>query len=371
MRISPDIAVFLPALRVGGTEKVFLHLVKAFVEMGYTVDLLLRERDGPYLADVPKQVSIFDLRGHKNLKAIIPLLHYLRQRHPFVLLSALDHINMTAIWAKLISKVETRVVVSVRTLISHAYQFRWKDKQSLFIPLIKITYPLADSIICVCNAVKRDLLNIIGEKVKKKIVVIYNPILIDYIRQKSKESLDSSIFPFKTIMRPMILSVGRLDIAKDYPTLIKAFKKLLDTQIAYLLIIGEGKERKNLQMLTERLNISRYCHLIGFVSNPYPYIAKADLFVLSSKWEGFPNVVAEALALYRPIVATDCGGVREILANGKWGRIVPVGDIETLSITMNEELKKPFILNLDELEKYLQNFDLKLIAQKYIEVLLK
>jgi len=371
MGLGPDITLFLPALRAGGAEKVFLYLAKAFVEMGYTIDLLLREKDGPYLANVPKQVPIFDLEGRKNLKAIIPLVHYLRQRRPRTLLSALDHINLTAIWAKLISKAETRVVVSVRTLVSHAYRFRWGDKQSLFIPLIKITYPLADIIICVCDAVRQDLFNIIGEKIGKKTVVIYNPVPIDYIRQKSKEPLDFSKLPFKTITHPMIVAVGRLELAKDYPTLIKAFAKLLTIQIAHLLIIGEGKERKTLQILIEKLSISQYCHLIGFISNPYPYIAKADLFVLSSKWEGFPNVVAEALALRRPIVATDCGGVREILADGKWGRIVPVGDVETLAMTMREELQKPSIFNFDDLEEYLQIFDLKQIAKQYAKVLLE
>jgi glycosyltransferase involved in cell wall biosynthesis len=131
---------------------------------------------------------------------------------------------------------------------------------------------------------------------------------------------------------PIILSIGRLTIAKDYPTLIKAFAKVKRQRDARLVIIGEGEERKVIEDLVRRLGLEKFVWLPGFLNPPYPYLARASLFVLSSIWEGLPTAIIEALALGIPVVSTDCpGSPREILENGRFGELVPVGNVQALA----------------------------------------
>jgi glycosyltransferase involved in cell wall biosynthesis len=131
---------------------------------------------------------------------------------------------------------------------------------------------------------------------------------------------------------PVILGVGRLTVQKDFPTLIRAFARVRQKRNARLLILGEGELRSELNALVAELGLQADVALPGFVENPFVFMRHASLFVLSSAWEGFGNVLVEAMACGMPVVSTDCpSGPAEILQNGKWGRLVPVGDVQALS----------------------------------------
>ncbi len=166
----------------------------------------------------------------------------------------------------------------------------------------------------------------------------------------------------------MLLAVGRLTASKDFPTLIQAFIRVRQTRPARLLILGEGADRPGLEALVEQLGLEQDVSLPGFVENPYPYMARASLFVLSSRWESLPTVLIEALYCGAPLIATDCpGGTREILADGQYGQLVPVGDATALAraiaTTLAGKTPRP------PPESWLP-FDLEAVVNQYINILL-
>jgi glycosyltransferase involved in cell wall biosynthesis len=202
--------------------------------------------------------------------------------------------------------------------------------------LARYFYPWADYVVAVCEGVAKDLVEtaaIPNERVR----VIYNPIVTPDFEAKARSPLQHSWFgPGKP---PVILSAGRLTAQKDFPTLIQAFALVRKGRPVRLLILGEGEERLALEGLVKRLDLDHYVSMPGFVANPYPYMARAGVFALTSRWEGLPGVLIEALYCGAPLVATDCpGGSREILANGQYGQLVPVGDIVALAQAMEAAL---------------------------------
>jgi glycosyltransferase involved in cell wall biosynthesis len=161
--------------------------------------------------------------------------------------------------------------------------------------------------------------------------------------------------------------VGRLEQQKDFPTLIHAFAKVRQMQTAKLVILGSGREEKKLLSLVNELDLSEDVAMLGFVENPYAYMAKSAIFVLSSAWEGFGNVVAEALAAGAPVVSTNCpSGPAEILDNGKYGELVSVGD----SQAMAEAILRVLLGEIKSVDSdWLEQFKLETVAQKYLDVL--
>ena len=202
---------------------------------------------------------------------------------------------------------------------------------------------------------------------RERIASIYNPILTDQIKAQS-------ILPvfhpwFDTGKIPIILGVGRLVPAKDFPTLLKAFAHIRATRPARLVILGEGRERQILENLAIKLEIASDFSLPGFKANPYAYMSRATVFVLSSLLEGLPNALIEALACGCPVVSTNCrSGPQEILANGAFGSLVPVGDERALAKAILNTLEHPS--NAERLRARAAEFDIQTIAEQYLQVLL-
>jgi glycosyltransferase involved in cell wall biosynthesis len=160
---------------------------------------------------------------------------------------------------------------------------------------------------------------------RSHIQVIYNPIVTPDLQAKAKAPLEHPWF--RSGEPPVILAAGRLTAQKDYSMLIRAFARVRQVRPARLMILGEGEDRPILEELARQLGVEQDVSLPGFVMNPYPYMAHAALFVLSSRWEGLPTVLVEALYCGAPLIATDCpSGPREILRDGQYGQLVPVGD---------------------------------------------
>jgi glycosyltransferase involved in cell wall biosynthesis len=209
--------------------------------------------------------------------------------------------------------------------------YRW-----LLIQLIKTFYRWASDVVVVSRGAADDFLRVTGlppERVK----VIYNPIVTPELRRKAKEAL---VHPwFAAGQPPVVLGVGRLSAQKDFGTLIHAFARVRETCTARLMILGEGEDRPMLETLIASLGLQGDVEMPGFVANPYTYMTHARLFVLSSRWEGLPTVLVEALFCGLPVVATDCpSGPREILQGGQYGRLVPVGDVTALAQTIQDSL---------------------------------
>ncbi len=353
------IAFFLPLLSGGGAERVMLNLAAGFVEKGVKVDFVLAKAAGPYLDQLPKEARLVDLDSSGVLTSLPGLIRYLRKERPVALISALDHANVVAIWAKLLARAGTRSVVTLHNTISEKRKLASKVSKASIVPfLIRLFFPLADSIIAVSNGVAEDYAQVAGLD-SGKIQVIYNPVITNSLLDRSNEPLDHPWFCSGE--PPVILSVGRLTAQKNFSGLIEAFSQVRKSVSARLLILGEGELRADLEELVERLNLKDEVSLPGFVNNPYKYMKQAAVYALSSSWEGLPTVLIEALAVELPVVATNCkSGPYEILRGGKLGKLVPVGDIPELADGIAECLsdKKSFV-TMDALEPFTQEWAVK------------
>ena len=330
------IALFLPNLGGGGAERVFTNLANAFVEKGMVVDFVLGKAEGPNLSQIDRRINVVDLGTNTVYGWLRPMKSYLKERHPELVLSALHHANLTALCANMLSGTKTRIIVSVHGTMSHDIG-KSKKRLAKAIPLlVKAFYPKADKIICVSSGVAQELINKYHLP-KSKVQVIYNPVVTEDMFKKAEEPIDHPWF--QPGQPPVILGVGRLTAAKDFETLIKAFALVRKKTEARLLILGEGPERVKLEQLVKQLGLQNDVCMPGFVDNPYKYMKHSSVFVLSSRWEGLPTVLIEALALGLPVVSTDCpSGPAEILEGGKWGRLVPVGSPEALANAILEAL---------------------------------
>jgi glycosyltransferase involved in cell wall biosynthesis len=199
-------------------------------------------------------------------------------------------------------------------------------------------FPWADEIVAVSEGVADDFAAVTGLE-RSRIKTIYNPVISTTLVEKAKEPVDHPWFA--PGQPPVILAIGRLTKQKNFPTLIRAFDSLRKKRPVHLMILGEGEERMALEGLIQQLGLDDSVSLPGFLDNPYAYLSRAGVFVLSSEWEGLPTVLIEALAVGVPVVSTDCkSGPREILDDGKYGQLVPVGDSATLAEAIGKALNQ-------------------------------
>ena len=323
------IALFIPSLDGGGAERVMVNLARGFADAGRSVDLVLVTAQGTYLDLVPDEVRIIDLNCARVFSSLFKLVRYLRHEKPDSLLVAMDHVNVIAIVARLMAGVATRLVITVHSTVSIEVKKArsWRGKVMPW--FMRLVYPRADAIIAVSTGVAEDLAKVTGLPLSA-IQVIYNPVVTAELLRKCGEDF---VHPwFVDGHPPVLLAVGRLSEQKDFATLIRAFACIRQQRDCRLMILGEGEQRNLLEAQVTQLGLQHEVLLPGFVKNPFAYMNKADVFVLSSAWEGLVTVLIEALACGMPVVSTDCpSGSSEILEAGKYGRLVPVGDADALA----------------------------------------
>lgn len=329
---STTIAIYLPSLRGGGAERVMVTLANAFAERGYAVDLVLASATGPYLSEVSSAVNVANLGRTRVITSLPGLVRYLRKRKPTVLLSAMGHANLVALLAKKLSGGNTRVVVSERTDASVEAN-QGKGLRSLIIrSLNRYLYRSADAVHAVSQGVAAASAKELGLPLDR-IQVVYNPVVTPHMFEMSRANIDFSWLAKDE--RKIVCAAGRLTKKKDFATLIQAFALVQKKTNARLVIMGEGELRWDLECLIAETSLQQAVLLPGFVENPFAIMKQADLFALTSVFEGLPNVLIQAMACSTPVVSTDCpSGPAEILENGKWGRLVPVGDVEALAKAM-------------------------------------
>ncbi|MDX2098987.1 MAG: glycosyltransferase [Leptolyngbyaceae cyanobacterium bins.59] len=361
----PDVAIFLRSLFGGGAERVYLNVAQGLINRGLKVDLLLARAEGLYLNQIPDGVQLVDLKSPQLFASVPKVARYLKEVRPKSFLTALHYPCEISLWAKRLAGVETPVIVTEHNTLS----VEAKQIPQLSVRLspfaARLFYPWADGIVAVSQGVANDLAKVAHLPVDR-IQVIYNPVVSDAMFGRAKEPVDHPWF--KPGEPPVILGVGRLYPQKDYPTLIRAVAEVRKQQPCRLVILGDGPERESLTTLIEELNLTEAVDLPGFVANPYAYMARAGVFVLSSAWEGLGNVLIEALALGTSVVSTDCeSGPREILADGKYGILAPVGDSNALAAGILTTLKGGNPVTVDS--QWLERFTLETCVQKYLRVL--
>jgi glycosyltransferase involved in cell wall biosynthesis len=327
------IGIFLPGLYGGGAERVMLNLVGGFDSHGYSTDLILVQAEGPYINEIPASVRMIELNKkhrsyHRSLNALPSLIHYLRSEKPIGIISCLNFTNILAVWAKTLARVPFRLVLSEQNTYSEEITQFPRYSRWIFHQFMKGAYPAADGIAAVSNGVADDLAFTLDIP-RNRITVIFNPIITPVLQEKKDQPLDDPWF--ENNQPPVILAIGRLTKQKGFDILIRAFNEIKRQRSARLMILGEGEDRQTLTSIIKEYGLERDVKLPGFVSNPYPYLKNASMFVLSSRWEGLPTVLVEALYCETPIISTDCpSGPREILDNGSYGQLVPVDNIPSL-----------------------------------------
>lgn len=356
----PRLAIFLRDLAGGGAERVMMTLAEGFADRNVTVDLLLVEKSGPYLDELSNRINIIDLGRRRLLTSFPDLIKYLVTSKPDALLSALEDSNLIAILSCLFSRIPVRLVVTVHNHISIESLRSPSIKRKVAPFLIRCLYRFADRVIAVSEGVKKDIIDI---GVPGTLVsTIYNPILTSDLRSQLQQRAPHPWLC--TEDTPVLIGVGRLHPQKNFPLLIRAFHEARKSRPMKLIILGEGPERIKLEQLIEQLDIREHVLLPGFVRNPVAWIHYASIMILTSSWEGFGNVLVEAMAAGTQIISTRCkSGPEEVLGNGKYGRLVPVGDLMSLVKAIDDTFINP--TSTDALLERAEDFEVKCILDQY------
>ncbi len=364
---SQPIAFFLSELHGGGAQRVIVNLANEFAKRGLVVDLVLAKAEGYYLPKVSQRVRIIDLKAPKLIYSFFSLVNYLNKYQPQCLISGLSGANLLAIAAKYVSQANFKLMITIHNNLTQEAQNYTYNRRKLIPYLRRYFYPQADLVVAVSQGAAESIAAVINIPLKR-IKVIYNPVVTTEIDTLALESLPQNWL--NNLEIPIVLGVGRLNQQKNFANLIKAFSLVRQQLKAHLVILGEGEEHKMLEALVKKLNLEADVLLPGFVNNPYAYMAKASVFVLSSKWEGFGNVLVEAMSCGTTVVSTDCpSGPQEILAEGKYGMLVPVQDSVALAKAIIESLKNP--LNSDILRARAEEFSVKRISDQYLQLIEK
>ncbi|BCX82768.1 N-acetylgalactosamine-N,N'-diacetylbacillosaminyl-diphospho-undecaprenol 4-alpha-N-acetylgalactosaminyltransferase [Methylomarinovum caldicuralii] len=342
------VALFLYGLTGGGATRRTLALAEGFSEHGLRTDLVVIDPTGPLAERLPPALNLIALdswalrfrrrfrpRRRPLMEAAAPALaEYLRRHRPDLLLSAANHAHMSAVEGRRLSATGIPLVLRVSNHLTASHE---QTGQLARLQRARTLYGEADAAIAVCHDIAADLRRHVPV-LRERVFVATNPTLTPEIETLARQPVDHPWADDPS--RPLIVAAGRLSPQKDFPTLIRALARL--RQPARLVILGEGKQRPQLERLIRSLGLTDRVVLPGFTTNPYAWMARADLFVLSSRWEGFPGVLVEAMACGCPVVSTDCpSGPRELLENGRLGPLVPVGDDQALAEAMQQALQTP------------------------------
>ncbi len=350
----------------GGISKVMLNLINETSMAGFHVDVLLHS-DTPETRDLDPKTRIIRLGRAPAMGRFLPLARYLASNGPQVLLSNREWANRNAVLARMASRAGTKLVFRVGNPPSYGIKKRGALKGWLRRLSIKATYQRAGLVIANSGKIAEEVRDMTGVD-PARIIRIPNPTVAEDVLERSSRPVSHRWFHDKG--PPVVLAVGRLAKQKDFSTLLAAMGILrMEYGLeARLIILGEGNERKKLGDMARSLGLEGAIDMPGFVPEPFPYMARASIFVLSSAWEGSPNVLIEALAIGVPVVSTDCpSGPREILQGGKYGRLVPVGDSEALARAMFETIKAPH--PPEYLREAAEPFRSAACARKYLEAM--
>jgi glycosyltransferase involved in cell wall biosynthesis len=360
------IVFLLKSFAAGGVERITLVLGRMLVQRGHDVTLAVFRNQGPLAQEVPPEVRLQALepstsiagralalrsdpssltqmarpvllaaKADRTLRYLPGLRRLLREEQPDAIVAAMPYVNLVALWARGLARTRSRLLVMEHIEISQYLAERKGWRHQYLLPLIRRSYPKADIVGAVSRGVAEDLARSSG--IDRELVrVLYNPVVTGELRAMADQPVEHPWF--RTDAPPVVLNVGRLAEQKDHVTLLRAFAKVRAIRPARLVILGSaGTDQKTAERQSELMSLARDLgvehdvSLPGFVSNPYAFMAKASVFVLSSRYEGLPTVLVEAMACGCPVVSTACPGSVEILEEGRYGTIAPIGDVEALA----------------------------------------
>ena len=372
------VAFVLPNLAGGGAERSLLTVANGLIERGHRVDIVLFGARIHYPAEVPPTARLFvvdrklDDRTKKSARAsevlarsaqlsvpsksrdwlsIMDALRwdplclpdpdlvrqaravatYLSHQQPDCVVPSLPRAKIAALLAGRLLGTHPPIVPTIRNVLQARRRGRKRSYRHLF--------ARASHFVCVSQGVADSLVEQVGVPAAK-VSVIHNPLVTPALDVQMTQPANHPWMADGGA--PVILSAGRFSAQKDYPTLVKAFARVAETRPCRLIILGEGGRRRSLERLVSRLGLTKLVSLPGWMENPFAFMSRAALFVLSSRFEGLPGVLVQALACGCPCVSTDCpAGPAEVLQGGRLGPLVPVGDPIRLAEAMVSALDRP------------------------------
>lgn len=335
------IAFFTPELELGGAQRVTVTIANSLAKRGWDVDVVAGHLDGEFVSALDSAVTTVDLDiprvpGLGIFAGIPRLVSYLNEHEPAVLFPNRTHANLAAIVASRLSDADVYVASTEHSAIDR--DGSWESRLARL--LAAFGYRYADDVIAVSEGVAENVVENTHIP-STKTTVLNNPIDIEDILAKASAPVDHEWLDNPEI--ETIVSVGRLKPIKDYGTLLDAFAALNKHRPeTRLILVGKGPEQDRLEAKARELGVEDYVSFPGYTDNPYVYMKHASVFVLSSKEEGLPTALIEALACGCTVVSTDCEyGPREILVDGEYGRLTPVGDASELANAIEASLEAP------------------------------
>ncbi|MES9993427.1 MAG: glycosyltransferase [Candidatus Thiodiazotropha sp.] len=361
---TPHVCLFILKFGDGGVERMMVNIARGLSMIGVRVDFIIKETQAPYLHLLPDEVRIIKFQVAKQKAALPKLIDYLQHNDPHILLSAKILDDQIALEAKRRHSGRTRFFLRPGTALISRMEARgthplrrWLKKRRL-----ATMFRAADGVVAVSQGVADEVIELSGIA-KDKINVIKNPTITPELHQQAEAVIDE---PWLAADQPpLILGIGGLRRQKDFPTLLRAFALVRKALPCRLMILGQGNKQEQLLSLARELELGHDFRLPGFVDNPYAYLKRAQLFVLSSLWEGSPNVLTEAMALGTSCVSTDCpSGPFEVTRGGEVAPLVPMSDPQRLAEAMLQTLRTP--LDPQQLKDAVSDYTLEKSARSYL-----
>ncbi|EMA26533.1 glycosyltransferase [Haloarcula argentinensis] len=370
MEDTGPIAFFVPSLTVGGAERVTVSVANGLSKRGYEVDLVVSFNEGDFQTDVAGSVNLVDLGTQRipgiGIGASIPaLVRYLRRQSPQILFSQMTYANDIHMISQILSGADTVTISTIHNTLG----MQEEPKEKLVQWLQRRLAHQSDQFVAVSEGVAESVVEHVGVD-REKVSVLHNPIPVNEVQERARESVDHPWIDSANL--DVVLGVGRLERAKNFGSLLRAFERVHAAQPdTRAIIVGRGSKRTELETLATELGIDDAVSFPGFVDNPYGYMAGADVLAMSSIHEGLPTVLIEALACGCPVVSTDCpSGPAEILKGGEYGPLVDVDDDEGLAAaiqaTLDDSLPSDVLVErandfaptavIDQYEAFIQNF---------------
>lgn len=315
--------IFMHDFRGGGAEKVSVLLANGLLDLGFTIEIIVLQDKGPMKSLLSDKVFVSELKSNRVLTCIPELAKKLRQSEYCLLFSHMTHVNIGACLASILAKKTDKLVVVEHNMMDMNYSIQRSMSVKLAFNLTRLLYKKCRRVIAVSSGVRDSIIDF-AQLDPQQVEVIYNPV-VDVAKIASEKASVNNRFvdEYLTDDDPTFIAIGSLTEQKNFELFIRAFAEVRKEINCNGIILGEGPKRQELELLIKELGLSKCFKLAGYVSAPYDYLFKADVFVLSSLWEGLPTVVIEAISAGIKVVSTDCpSGPKEILEDGKHGVLV-------------------------------------------------
>lgn len=366
----PKIALFPPSLEGGGVSRVVLNLAEGFVDAGFAVDMVMLTMQDEWHSLFPDGVQLVDLQAGRAITSMWPLRRYLLDAQPDILLPATEPVNLAAVWARALARradrnLQTRLILTEMNTPSQYFKQVRVARERFYPMLARRFYPRAEFIVAIAEAIREDMIDFFRLE-PRAISTIFSPVITPNFYERLSEPVEHVWLKDERDV-PVILAASNFYPQKGLITLLQAFELLIKKRAAKLIMLGDGPLRAELEALVESLGLNSSVSMPGFRPN-LPYMRTADVFVMSSIFEGLPTVLVEALACSRAIVSTDHpGGAREILDHGRAGRLVPMRDPQALADGIIAALDDPIDTTI--LRQRAELFEMRSVIQAYRDLI--